>query len=209
MHFTLHLIKQRLLGILGRTADIALFLGIVLIGGLGTSWYMVEAGSPLTTQRIGPWSAWTAAARADADPYTRAHFARTGALQLSSDVARTYVATVDSDGQKLLSSCAYGVEGREFNAAWWSITVFDDRGRLISNALQRYAFTSDTITLGSDGTFLVSLARDARAGNWLPTGGAGKLAVMLTILDARPSLQATLQAGNAAALPQIRRVQCR
>lgn len=209
MRFTLHLIKQRILAIFGWTADIALFLGIVLIGGLGSSWYMVEAGSPLTTQRIGPWASWTAAARADADPYTRAHFARSGALQLSSDVARTYVATADSEGQKLIASCEYAVEGRDLQAAWWSVSAFDDRGRLISNQLQRYAFTSDTITLHADGSFLVALARDARPGNWLPTGAAGNLAVMLTVVDPRQALQSALAAGKPEALPDIRKVACR
>lgn len=209
MRFTLHLIKQRILAIVARIADIALFLGIVLIGGLGTSWYMVEAGSPLTTQRVGPWSSWTAAARADADPYTRAHFARSGALQLSGEVARTFIAVSDSEGQRLLSSCEYIVEGHDLAASWWSINAFDDRGRLMSNPLNRYSFTSDTITLDTDGTFLVSLARDARAGNWLPTSGAGRLALMLTLVDVRQAMQSALAAHRVEALPRIRKVQCR
>lgn len=209
MRFTLHLIKQRLLAIFGCTADLALFLGIVLIGGLGSSWYMVEAGSPLTTQRIGPWTAWTSAARSDADPYTRAHFARSGALQLSSEVARTYLAVSDSGGHRLQSSCEYAVEGRDLAAAWWSLGVFDERGRLLSNPLNRFAFTSDTITLETDGSFAVSLARDARAGNWLPTGGVGRLTLMLTLIDVRQSLQSTLNARRTDALPHIRKVACR
>lgn len=209
MRFTVHLIKQRIVAFFGRIADIALFLGIVLIGGLGTSWYMVEAGSPLTTQSVGPWRSWTSAARADADPYTRAHFARNGALPLSGEVSRTYLARTDSDGQRLHSSCEYAIEGHDLPAAWWSISAFDDRGRLISNPAQRYAFTSETIALGSDGAFLVALARDARPGNWLPTGGAGRLAIMLTLVDSRPVLLSALQKGDPQALPAIRKVQCR
>jgi hypothetical protein len=45
-------------------------VAIVLVGGLGSSWYMVEAGSRLTTLKQGSWVTWTAAARPDADPYT-------------------------------------------------------------------------------------------------------------------------------------------
>ena len=209
MRFTLHLIRQRLLAIFGRLADIALFLGIVLIGGLGTSWYLVEAGSPLTTQALGPWVGWTAAARVDADPYTRAHFARNGALPLSGEVARSYLARTDGDGQRMHSSCEYSLDGRDLPAGWWSISVFDDRGRLISNPAQRYAFTSETIALGPDGAFMVALSRDARPGNWLPTGGAGRIAVMLTLLDSKPALLTALQKGDARGLPTIRKVQCR
>ncbi len=209
MRFTLHLLRQRLLGIFGRLADIALFLGIVLIGGLGTSWYMVEAGSPLTTQAHGPWRSWTAAARTDADPYTRAHFARNGALPLSGEVSRSYLAQIDGDGQRMHSSCEYVIEGRDMQAAWWSISVFDDRGRLISNPAQRYTFTSETLALSPDGSFMVTLARDARPGNWLPTGGAGRIAVMLTLLDSKAALLAALQKPDAQVLPSIRKVQCR
>jgi hypothetical protein len=211
MQFAIHLLKKRSFAMLGLVADTALFLGIVLIGGLGTSWYMVEAGSRLTTRSIGPWVVWTSAARTDADPYTRAHFARAGTLPLSTDVAQTFMARADSEGQRLHSSCEYVVDGRDPPAAWWSLSVFDDRGRLIANPAQRYAFTSDTMAKGADGTFLVSLARDARPGNWLPTGGAGRLMLVLTLLDGRgsPSSQSASGDGDAKGLPLIRRVSCR
>lgn len=207
MRFTLHLLKKRITAALGVVADWALFLGLVLIGGLGSSWYMVEAGTRLTTRTIGPWVAWPSAAKVDADPYTRAHFARTGTLPLGTDAARTFVARTDDIGNRLHSSCEYLVEGRDLRASWWSIGVFDDRGRLISNQAQRYAWTSDTIAIGPDGRFLVTLARDARPGNWLPTGGAGRLALVLTVLDPKPA--STGASPEAIAVPKITQVQCR
>ena len=76
-----------LVGILG---DWAAFIGAVLILGLGTSWYMIDVGTRLTTEKHGPWVGWTSAGRADADPYTRAHFARLGTLQLTTEIALTY-----------------------------------------------------------------------------------------------------------------------
>ena len=209
MQFAIHLLKKRGFAALGFIADTALFLGIVLIGGLGSSWYMVEAGSRLTTRAVGPWVVWTAAARSDADPYTRAHFARTGTLPLSTDVAQTFLAKTDSDGQKLHSSCEYVVDGRDLSAAWWSLSVFDDKGRLISNPAQRYAFTSETIAKAPDGSFTVALARDARPSNWLPTSGAGRLSLILTVLDAKGQGQSASGATNSLTLPMIRRVVCR
>ena len=59
-------------------------------GGLGTAWYMVEAGSRLSTRSFGPWTTWTAAGRPDADPYTRAHTARNALLPLVSTLELTY-----------------------------------------------------------------------------------------------------------------------
>jgi hypothetical protein len=201
-------VQKRLSMLLELLGDWAAFIGVVLILGLGTSWYMIDIGTPLTTLRQGPWVSWTSAGRADADPYTRAHFARLGTLQLSAELNLTYVAFTDSDGRRLHSSCDYSVEGREPNASWWSLSVFNDSGELIANPAQRYAFTSQSIALRPDGSFVVALARDARPGNWLPTGGAGRLALVLTTLDSSAPLLAT-SAVEQKPLPEIRLVQCR
>jgi hypothetical protein len=183
MSFTLHRIKKRAAVVLAYTADWALFIGVVLILGLGSSWYMVERGSALSTLTVGPWTSWMSAGRTDADPYTRAHSARLGILPLSTDVSQTFIARDDSDGRALHSSCDYVIAGREIANFWWSLTVFDDDGRLIPNVLGRSAFTSDTMAINPDGGYTATLSRDAHAGNWLPTGGAGRLALAFTVLD--------------------------
>ncbi len=208
IHVVLHRTQKRLSMFLALLGDWAAFIGVVLILGLGTSWYMIDIGTPLTTLRQGPWVSWTSAGRADADPYTRAHFARLGTLQLSAEMTLTYTAYTDSEGRRLHSSCDYTVVGREPSSSWWSLTVFDDRGELIANPAQRYAFTGETIALHPDGTFLVALARDARPGNWLPTGGAGHLALVFTTVDANTPLLAK-PAAEQTPLPEIRRIQCR
>ncbi len=209
MRLALHRLKKRISVAVSRAADWALFAGVVLVGGLGSSWYMVEAGSRLTTEHIGPWTSWTAAAQPTADPYTRAHFARLGTLPLSTEVASAYVSRSDDEGQRLHSSCQYVVEGHDFQAAWWSLSVFDDRGRLIQNAAQRYAYTSDTIALEPDGSFVVALARDARPANWLPTGGAGRLAIVLTLIEPKRATSATASGIDPKMMPTIRKTGCR
>lgn len=183
MSFTLHRLKKRVAAIVAYTTDWALFIGIVLILGLGSSWYMVERGSPLTTVTVGPWVSWIAAGRTDADPYTRAHEARLGILPLSTEIAQTFIARADSEGRTLHSSCDYAIEGRESPEFWWSLTVFDANGRLIPNVLGRSVFTSDTMVINPNGTFVATLSRDAHPGNWLPVGGAGRLALAFTVLD--------------------------
>lgn len=209
MNLTIHRLKKHLGAALSRAADWALFIGIVLIGGLGSSWYMVEAGSRLTTERIGPWVGWTSAAQPGADPYTRAHFARSGTLPLSTEVARAYVARRDDEGLLLHSSCQYVVEGNDFQASWWSLSVFDERGRLIPNTAQRHSFTSDTIVIEPDGSFVVALARDARPANWLPTGGAGRLSLVLTLIEPKRVTSETVSGIDHKAMPTIRKTGCR
>src|SRR5262249_1530825 len=113
VHVVLHKLQKRIAIVFAILGDWAAFIGALLILGLGTSWYMIGVGTPLTTVQQGPWVGWTSGGRADADPYTRAHFARLGSLQLSAENLLTYVAHTDSDGRRLHSSCDYSVEGRE------------------------------------------------------------------------------------------------
>ena len=208
LHVVLHKVQKRLSILFAVLGDWAAFIGVVLILGLGTSWYMIDIGLPLTTERQGPWTSWTSAGRPDADPYTRAHFARYGTLPFSAELSLAYVAFADSDGRRLHSSCDYSVEGTEPGTRWWSLSAFDDHGLLIANPAQRYAFTSQSIALRPNGSFLVTLARDARPGSWLPTGGAGRLALVFTTLDPSTPLLSRPNE-EARPLPTIRRDQCR
>lgn len=209
IHFFLHQLKKRMALGINRAADWAMFAGFVLIAGIGSAWYMVDAGSSLTTVQYGPWVSWIAAARADADPYTRAHFARLGTLPMSTDVAQTFVARYDDDGSRLHSSCEYAVKGHDISGSWWSMSVFDDQGRVISNRADRYAFTSDTIALKPSGEYVVTLARDARPGNWLPTGGAGRLTLVLSVLDLGLGSSERDREEERSPIPTIEQVTCR
>lgn len=209
MYYQLYKLKQRIRTIFRTVSDWALFTGIVLIGGIGSHWYMVHAGSAFSVTRIGPWESWSHAARYNTDPYTRAHFARLGILPASADISRTYVARQDSTGEPLYSSCDYRIEGHDFAARWWAITVYDGDGALIPNPAGRYAFSRETVAIAPDGRFVISVARDARPGNWLPTGGAGSLAVMLVLQDGNISIAESRAQRDEDALPQITRVKCR
>ena len=117
--------------------SLAYFIGtfaVALLLGIGSAWYMIEQGSPLTTTKVGPWASWNALGNPTADPYTKAHLARSGRLPLSSTVARYFVARTDGSGHGLTSGCEYLVTGSPINARWWSIALYDDTGSLIENA---------------------------------------------------------------------------
>lgn len=207
--FVLHRLKKRIAYATNIAADYAMFIGFVLIAGIGSAWYMVDTGSALTTERVGPWVTWLSAARADADPYTRAHFARMGTLPMSTEVAQTLTARYDDGGSRLHSSCEYAVKGHDIAGSWWSLAVFDDDGRVISNPAERYTFTSDTIALKPNGDYAITLARDARPGNWLPTGGAGRLALVLTIVDLGLASSEKDREEEKNPIPSIEQVNCR
>ena len=195
-----------LLSFLFRTA---FYLALAVAGGLGSAWMMIHSGSRLTTSTAGPWVAWTMAGRTDADPYTRAHTVRLGLLPINTTMALTWHALVDGDGERMRSSCEYVVEADGLDAQWWSLAVFDEKGNLIANAAERHAYNARTIALGADGSYIVTLARDARPGNWLPTGGAGRLVLVLSRPAPRPNATAAESQAALRGLPAIRRIACR
>lgn len=186
---------------------IAVFV-LALLLGLGSAWYMIDEGSAFTTGRIGPWNVWYAAGNPNADPYTRAHFARSGRLPITSTSALYYVARSDSEGELLTADCEYVIEGRPLAAGWWSLALYEASGRLIRNKAGRYAFSNRDLAFRTDGSYQIVLARTARPGNWLPTGDGGKIKLVLRVYVPRGS--DTLVRGRLldAKLPEILRLSC-
>jgi hypothetical protein len=187
--------------------NLAVFVALAVFGGLGSTWYMIERGSPLTTRSYGPWVVWTAAGRSDADPYTRAHFARRGTLPMSSTISLVYEAKTDSSGRRLRGDCDYVLDGEEPVAAWWSLSAYDDNGQLIANAPGRYSFNSATLMRGAGTHMMVSLGPGPQPGNWLPSGGTGRLTLLLSLDEPGPAGNSgeDVSANN---LPEIRRIAC-
>lgn len=188
--------------------NLAVFAALAFGGGLGTAWYMIEAGSRLSTRTFGPWTTWTSAGRPEADPYTRAHAARNGLLPVSSTLQLTFRAKTDNNGARLTSACDYLVVLKDTEHPWWSLGVFDGQGKLVQNNAERYAFNNQTAMREPDGSTTVAVARDARPGNWLPSGRSGRIVLVLNVQDA--NFAATVHdGGQAKSLPEIQRTACR
>lgn len=188
--------------------NLVVFAAVAVGGGLGTAWYMIEAGSRLSTRSFGPWVVWTTAGRPEADPYTRAHVFRNGLLPLSTTLELAFRATTDSNGARLSSACEYTIAIDDMAPAWWDIAVFDAHGKPIPNPAERHAFNSSSVLREPDGRAIVTVARDARPGNWLPSGRSSSLVLALTIQD--PSMANAVHDGGAPRpLPEIKRGTCR
>jgi hypothetical protein len=187
---------------------LAALLALALGGGLASAWYMIEAGSRLSTRTFGPWVTWPTAGRPEADPYTRAHVVRNGLLPMSSTLELMFRAKTDSSGSRLTSACDYAIVMEEFEPVWWHLAVFDGQGRLVPNAAERHAFTSTTAMREPDGRTAIVLARDARPGNWLPSGRSNRVVLVLTVQDSNWAT-AIHDGGTPKAMPEIVRTGCR
>jgi hypothetical protein len=151
--------------------------------GLGLTWMTATRGTDLGTLTIGAWTARPRTGTPEVDPYARATIARSGELPVGTGDGVAFTATTDDKNKPLDGRCDIVVSGVTPPARFWTLTLYDTKGRLVPNALQRYGFTSQEIVRGVDGAFEVRIASRSRAGNWLPTAAIERYVLMLRLYD--------------------------
>jgi hypothetical protein len=180
-------------------------VGVALCVGFGLSWYALSDGRLFGSMRIGPWSAWRDAGSPNPDPYTRAFVARSGALQLGISEGVQFVATTDSDGQRLDRGCRYRIDGTTPVATFWTLVPVAADGSIITRADGPTAFNSTRVARATDGSLQLYVSQTLSPRNWLEIGGDGPFSLILTLYD--PASFAGV--GSAAAtLPAIIREAC-
>lgn len=139
-------------------------------------------------------------------PYSRASIARSGELPVGTGDGVAFSANTDDRKKPLDGRCDVVVSGVTPAARFWTLTLYDSKGHLVANSLQRYGFTSQEIIRGSDGAFEVRVASRSRSGNWLPTGGIERYALMLRLYDTPVGVATRTQ--RDAPMPSIATVGC-
>jgi len=183
-----------------------LALVIATVVGLGLTWTTATRGTDLNTLTIGAWTARPRTGTSEIDPYARASIARSGELPVGTGDGIAFTATKDDSNKPLDGRCDIVVSGVTPPARFWTLTLYDTRGRLVPNALQRYGFTSQEIIRGVDGAFEVRIASRSRAGNWLPTGAIERYVLMLRLYDTPVGVATRTQ--RDAPMPAIATVGC-
>ena len=183
-----------------------LALLIATVVGLGATWMTATRGTELGTLTIGAWTARPKTGNSDIDPYSRATITRNGELPIGTGDGIAFTATADDGKKPLDGRCDVVVSGVTPAARFWTLTLYDSKGHLIANSLQRYGFTSQEIVRGADGMFEIRVASRSRAGNWLPTGGIERYALMLRLYDTPVGIATRTQ--RDAPMPAITTVGC-
>src|ERR1700759_38043 len=151
--------------------------------GVGLTWSTTTRGTELGTLTIGAWTARPRTGTSDIDPYSRATITRNGELPICTGDGVAFTATRDDNRKPLDGRCDILVSGVTPPARFWTLTLYDNKGHLVANTLERYGFTSQEIVRGADGGFEIRIASRSRAGNWLPTGGIERYSLMLRLYD--------------------------
>lgn len=170
--------------------------------GLGSTWFALTHGAGFNTLQIGSWAARPRAGTAEIDPYARAAVARTGALPVAIGDGVSFLARSDDEGRPLDGRCDTIVSGTTPAARYFTLTLYDPDGRLVANSLGRQGFTSEELIRNQDGSFEITIAPRARAGNWLPTGGVDRYVLVLRFYDT--SVGVATRAEREAPMPVIK-----
>ena len=174
--------------------------------GLGSTWYALTQNLSFGALELGAWKGFPRNGTTGIDPYARAVIARNGELPVGSGDGITFTAAADDDGRPLDGRCDVVVSGVTPPARFWTLTIYDNKGHLVANTLQRYGFTSEEVVRGADGIFEIRIASRARSGNWLPTGGIERYQLMLRLYDTPVGVATRTK--RDAPMPQIATVGC-
>ncbi|MGB3490649.1 MAG: DUF1214 domain-containing protein [Xanthobacteraceae bacterium] len=183
-----------------------LILVLATVAGLGATWMTATRGTDLGTLTIGAWTARPRIGTTEINPYARASVVRSGELPLGTGDGIAFIANADDAKRPLDGRCDVIVSGVTPPARFWTLTLYDAKGHLVANALQRYGFTSEEIVRNADGSFAIRLASRARAGNWLPTGGIERYQLMLRLYDTPVGIATRTQ--REAPMPAISTAGC-
>lgn len=160
-----------------------LTLAIGAATGLGLTAFTVGRGTGAGALHIGPWLASPKAGTTEADPYSRAIAARLGTLPIALADGLALVADRDSTGAVLDGRCTYLIAGPMPPARVWTLTATGPDFEPLVAASVRQGFTSYEIVRFGDRPVDILLAPEARAGNWLPSGGASAVKLVLRLYD--------------------------
>ena len=176
-------------------------LAVAAAVGLGATYFTLTRGAAFGALTIGSWTAWPKTGTADADPYARATIARTGQLPVALGDGVSFTAQTDDSGKLLDGRCETVLSGVTPAARFWTLTLYNSDGDLVTNSVERYGFSSQEIVRQADGSFEIVVAPRANPGNWLPTGGTERYALVLRFYDT--AVGVSTKAGRELPMPSI------
>ena len=138
--------------------------------GLGATWFTLTRGIAFGSMTIGAWTAWPRTGSQDIDPYAHASIARDGELPIGIGDGVAFFARADDKGRELDGRCTFALSGMTPPARYWTVTLYNARGGLVANAIDRHGFTSQEIIRDVDGRFTIMVAAAGTAGQLAADG---------------------------------------
>jgi len=159
-----------------------------IVLGVASAWLALTRHAVSSVQN-GPWLYDPMVGSQAAGPYLRAQVAHVALLALNNSETVYFVADQDSTGDTLRCQGTYRIDGRDFDARWWSITAYGEDGFLMANDQDRYSFNMTNLARDVDGSYTISLSRTPRSGNWIPLGAGDTFSIWLRFYNPSPALR--------------------
>lgn len=138
----------------------------------------------------------------------RARIALGGPLALSAEETIYFLSVEDDDGELLNSSCTYRVTGEDYDARWWSLTLYDsDTQNYVENEDRRSSWTSEIVRQAPGQNWDIKISPSEQDGYWLPsqTESGRNFDLILRMYNPSPNTRAN---ALSMKLPQIERTIC-
>lgn len=182
-------------------------LALAVGGGGASVWLALNAAHGVGSVTVGQWTTFPDAGTPDADPYSRARFAREGGLALGRAEGIVFVASEDSAGAPIRRQCRYRISGSVPAARFWTLYAADADARtpLPATGRRQPALHSRMLLHEEEGTFAITVGRDPAPGNWLTVSGSGPMRLVLSLFDTPVSTSGDV---SDVEVPEIRRTAC-
>jgi hypothetical protein len=181
-------------------------LVLAAVIGLGATWLTLTRGIAFGSLTIGAWTAWPKSGSVDIDPYALATIVRTGELPIGTGDGVAFYAHSDDAGNAFDGRCTFIISGMTPAARYWTLTLYDQQGRLVANAMDRHGFTSAEIVRDGSGRLAINVGPRARPGNWLPSGGIEQFVLVWRLYDT--PISAASRTASEGSMPAIMRKSC-
>ncbi len=147
--------------------------------------------------------------------WQRAQIAIIGLFALRESEVLYFIASEDSDGEKLSSKYDYELVGTEPNSRYWSYTMYGEDYFLIPNEDKVYSFNLDNLSYisrdtlnpelprGASKAYSILVSSDKQGDNWLPSGEEDQFHILLRMYNPAPEVYNNLE---GVVLPTIRKV---
>lgn len=181
-------------------------VAVALVLGIGSAVWATNRLPFVGVMEVDGWSANTTLGGNSPDPYSQAHYARSGGLPLAAAEGLTFLRRADDDGDTLDANCTYVIAGNTPVARRWTLEVL--HGGLPEapgeDGLPR-ALHSHGIIRAADGSFTIRAAPVPQPGNWLFAGRSGSYTLALSLYDTSVASDTGLV---ELSMPSVRRREC-
>jgi hypothetical protein len=175
-------------------------LAIAVLGAVTAATISLTVGDALPgNQTIAGWTVFNSLATPRGSARKRALWAQSAFAAMPPGQALYFVRSTAENDRDLEGGYRYQVTGTPPDAAWWSLTVYDDDLALItSNGSQ--SINPDSVRLDSNGGYTVYVSAVPEPGNWLSNRSGGEIVLVYRIYEPGAGLLTT---PSTAKLPRV------